>query len=212
MNSFLSAIQGVISDCSFKFDPSLTYEESIRGLRAIRSSLPISQEQVFPLFTYSLGPIKKYQQGRRQFPIQKSADPLTDPHAKDFISRICEFDITWKMYYSDIINFTTFEIFYMVEKSVNDVKEITVTLPELGDFRYFITWKDVDQVEYHKQDNLYISAGGTCTMVGELLIGLDPPLSLITEINARLKDGVYTDKVLDLIQITPAGTTYPPVP
>lgn len=206
MNQILVDIKGVYPDISYKFDPTMSYEETIRGLRAIRSSLPISNEQVFPLMTYSLGPISPTQIGRRNFPIRKDIPNL---RADQFIARMSQFDLMWKFYYSDLINFTTWEVMWMADMAINKIKEVSVAMPVIGNFRYFIVWDKVEGITFNKQDNLYMEATGKATVTGEMIIGQDLPTPLINEINVWFKDFKQHSLVYDHMKITPSGVTFP---
>ncbi len=208
MNEILNEIQVLYPDVTFKFDPTLTYEESIKGVRALRSAFDLTNEQVFPLFTYTLGVLKPFEIPRKQFPqTRNTAIPFFE--GRDFKARYCSFEIPWKWYYSDIIASKTFEVMFATETSINLVKNVFLEWTEIGIFEYQVVWDfmSLENVTYNKQDNLYMSCDGKCTVTGEFVMLSDVPLKYIEEIDLRIKN--YTTRTtIEGVKINPSGKTY----
>lgn len=208
-NEVLNGIQNIYPDVTFKFDPSLTYEESIKGVRALRSAFDVSQEQVFPLFTYTLSVLKPYEIPRKQFAHKRNElNPIFQ--GKDYKARQCAFEVPWKWYYSDIIASKTFEVMFATETSINLVKNVHFTFLDIGTFEYQVIWDfmSLESVAYNKQNNLYMSCDGKCTITGEFVMVSDLPLKYIEEIDLRIKSYVNRIKTIEIGKITPTGTTW----
>jgi len=208
-NEILLGIQGLYPDVSFKFDPTLTYEESVKGVRAMRSAMDVSTEQLFPLFTYNLGVLKPYEVVRKQFPhMRNEVDPFFQ--GKDFKSRYCSFEIPWKWYYSDIIASKTFEVMFATETSINLVKAVTLEFTDIGVFEYQVVWDfmGLESVSYNKTNNLYMSCDGKCLVTGEFIMLADTPVKYIEEIELHIKEYVTRSRTMETATVNPSGITW----
>lgn len=204
-NAVLEGIKKLYPDVNFKFDPTLTYEESIKGVRAMRSSFDVTKETVFPLMTFSLTQLLPYTIMRKQFPVQKV---IPDGIAKEYKSRFCAFDLNWKWYYSDIIASKTFEVMFATETSINLVKDVTLNMNDIGQFEYQVVWpwEGLSAVTYNKKDNLYMSCDGTAKVMGEFVMGSDVPSKLIKQINLSVNN--FMGQVYDKAKITSEETVW----
>ena len=208
-NEILDGILGLYPDCSFKFDPTLQYEETIRGVRGLRSAFDVSKEQVFPLFSYTLGVLKPFEIPRKQFPYKRNdLPPLFQ--GKDYKARQCMFEIPWKWYYSDIIASKTFEVMFATETSINLVKNVTLEFNDIGTFEYQVVWDfmGLESVAYNKDNNLYMSCDGKCTVNGEFVMLSDVPVKFIEEIDLRIRKYVHRTQIIEQAKITESGTVW----
>ncbi len=205
MDAILKEIQKLYTDATFKFDPTLTYEESIRGVRSVRSSFDITKEQVFPLMTFSMTQLLPYTIVRKQFPHKKDIPNLA---AKEYKARYCAFDINWRWYYSDIVAMKTFETMFATETSINLVKDVTLDMNDIGLFDYQVVWpwEGLAGISYNKKDNLYMSCDGSAKVMGEFVMASDIDSKLIGEIGLRVQN--FMDKTYDSARILPTGTTW----
>lgn len=209
MDEILNQIKTIYPDCTFKFDPTLTYEESIKGVRALKSAFDISKEQVFPLMTFTLGVLKPYEIPRKQFPhARNNTPPLFQ--GKDYKSRYCSFDVPFKWYYSDIIASKTFEVMFATETSINLVKNVFVDLTDIGTFEYQVIWDfmGLETVAYNKQNNLYMSCDGKFVVTGEFIMLSDLPVKYIEEINLRIRNFVHRTQIIESAKINSTGVTW----
>lgn len=209
MNELLNEIQKLYSDVTFKFDPTLTYEESLRGVRALRSAFDLTNEQVFPLYTYTLNVLKPFEIVRKQFPHRRNTEnPLFQ--GKDYKARYCSFDVPWRWYYSDIVASKTFEVMFATETSINLIKNLFLDFNDIGTFEFQVMWDftSLDSVTYNKKDNLYMACDGKCTITGEFIMLSDVPTKYIEEIHLRVKNYVSRTQIINQATITPSGTTW----
>lgn len=170
----------------FKFDPQLEYVQSVGGLRSLRHSLDLTEANVFPLFVFNrtnLIPVPDF--NRRFFPIKKDIDLGT---AVQYFMKLLQCDIMFKVFSDDVIFADTFEIMYAMVESINKIKAFTVTLPQIGDYEFYIEWSPLDETEYNKEDNLFISKSFKGTMTGSFLVvdETSADLNIIEEIHAKI--------------------------
>jgi hypothetical protein len=188
LSSLFTGMKTRYSDAVFKFDPSMEYVNSMSGLRALRHSLDTSNINVFPLFVFNrTNLIPMNNTNRRFFPMAKNE--LTGTALK-YSMKSLQCDILFKLFHKDVIFTDTFEIMYNVVESVNTIKYITVDLPDIGDFDFYLDWKNIDEGEYNKKDNFYLTKSFSATLRGSFFVfdETDLATSLITSINARILD------------------------
>lgn len=176
------------TNSDFKFDPSMEYISSVGGLRSLRHSLDITNFNVFPLFVFNrtnLIPVPDF--NRRFIPIKKDINLGT---AITYFMKILQCNIMFKVFSTDVIFADTFEIMYAAVESVNKIKSFTVNLPEIGDFEFFIEWGSLDESEYNKDANLYISKSFSATLKGSFFVVDDTAadLKIIKTIKAKIFD------------------------
>ena len=108
----------------------------------------------------------------------------------------------FKVFSKDIIFSDTFEIMYGLVESVNKIKKFTVTLPEIGDFDFYIEWEPLDETEYNKEDNFYISKSFKAVLKGSFLIVDETALDIkiIKTIKAKIFD--FHNQVLSDLTIS----------
>ncbi|MFA5071218.1 MAG: hypothetical protein WC511_02495 [Candidatus Pacearchaeota archaeon] len=207
MNEVLNKIQVMYPKANFKFDPTLTYEESIRGVRSVRSAFDITKQSVFPLFTFNMGVLKPFEMVRFQPAIQKDIPNLA---ASQFKTRYCSFEVNWRWYTTDIVASKTFEVMFLAQAAINDIKNVTLSWQEVGTFDYQVIWpfEGLTSAGYNKQDNLYNFVDGVVQITGEFICMSDVSAKLIGEIDFRLRDFVNRTHVIEQAQITPTVTVW----
>lgn len=190
--AMFNAMRERYPNLTIQFDPSLSYETSIQQVRTVRSSKQITEDTLFPLFTFKKEVMKPFEGNRRfQLPSHRIGDTAD---ALSFLCRPCEFNLVFQHYESDMIMYDTFEIMYLNKAAYNQVQEFTVTLPIIGDFKFFLIWSDLDSVEHSIEDNRYIMTSGMVTVRGHFLVMQEVPDPLIEHINLVISD--YKDTVL----------------
>lgn len=170
----------------FKFDPSMEYIKTVSGLRALRHSLSITDYSIFPLFVFNrtnLIPPSDF--NRRFIALTKDTGLGT---AVEYSVKVMQCDLMFKVFSKDVIFSDTFEIMYGVIESVNKIKSFTVTLPDVGDYTFYIEWDQLDEGEYNKEDNLYISKSFKATLKGSFFVVDETALDrkIIKTIHARI--------------------------
>lgn len=170
----------------FKLDPNLAYVSSVSGLRSLRHSLDITNYSVFPLFVFNRTNLIPYPENRRRFQVLNRNLGLGTAVKYTMKNLTC--DIMFKVFSQDVIFADTFEIMYGLVESVNNIKSFTVTLPEIGNFDFYIEWDQLDETEYNKEDNLYISKSFKATLTGSFFVYDESAaaLNIIETIRAKI--------------------------
>jgi len=112
-------------DITTKYDPSMSYEETVKGVRYVRSSMALDEEQTFPLMGFSrTSVIGQEDLPRRQIPMRPR---VADSEADQYKSRLCQFDFLFKFFERDVVMADTFEVMYGAHAAINDIKTLTVS-------------------------------------------------------------------------------------
>lgn len=184
----------------FKFDPNMEYVQSVGGLRSLRHSLDVTESNVFPLFVFNrtnLVPLPDF--NRRFNPMKKDTELGT---GINYYMKLLKCDLMFKVFSDDVIFADTFEVMYAIIESVNKIKSFTVSLPDVGDFDFYIEWSPLDESEYSKTDNLYISKSFNGTLQGSFFVvdETEATVNIIKTIRAKILD--FHNLVLSNITIS----------
>lgn len=207
LNEIFKKIREREPDWTIQFDPSLTYTDAVRGVRAVRSAMQIEQGQTLPLFSYNVAPCIPYAIERRQYPKDPrpsgtfTLEEAMAVQVKRYKSRQCTIGIPFKLYFGDVVGAKTFEVMYSCDASVDEIKHVVVDLPKIGKFQYNLQWDDLSEVTYSKNDNHYVEVSSTLHVYGEFITLLDITDKLILQIHEtindmRHEDVIFSDKII----------------
>lgn len=168
------------------FDPTLTYEESIKGIRALRSSFQVQENTVYPLFAFNRRPIVKSDDIVRVFNAKSAVDSNLEVDKFKFFWG--EFEFLFKYIVKNPTDIEEFEILYGMEEHIGKRKVITPNLPVVGDMEFYVTWNKLEELEFNKENNIYISAGSSAKISGRFILMEDTPKKIIERINLYVKD------------------------
>jgi len=210
LSEIFKAIREKEPDWTIQFDPSLTYTDAVRGVRAVRSAMQITEEQTLPLFSYNVAPCIPYAIERRQFPKDPkpegrtfTLDEAMAVRVKNYRARQCTIGIPFKLYFGDVVGAKTFEVMYSCDASIDEIKHVKVNLPKIGVFQYNLQWDDLAEVTYSKNDNHYVEVSSTLHVYGEFITLIDVESRLILQIHETIRDLRYNDLVFSDKMILP---------
>lgn len=193
MSELLDQIKIRYTNANFRFEPSMEYVDAIKGLRAVRNSKDIDDIGVFPLFVFNRGNILPHEFiGRRFSPLNR-----TDNNANEMKSRMCQVEVMFRVYSRDTVFADTFEVMYNNRESVNEILTISVDLPELGEFPFYIEWNDLSGITFNKTDNFYIGIDFGAKICGNFMLMENASVSIIEHINLKIMDyerTVFTER------------------
>lgn len=207
LKALIDAIKAEFPNWSFQFDPSLTYTEAIKGIRAVRSSMKLSQQKAMPLFTYNTMPLVQSETlPRKKYPFTKLW-PIQPGYTPDYKSRNCQMEIPWKLYTKDAVDMNTFQTLFATEATFNySVQKVSVNLPELDPFTYQVFWQPLEANNFNKEDNVFQEVSSSLKIHGEFVVAKDVPLALIQHINLMIKSfSGDTMETLHVDQVTPTS-------
>lgn len=193
IQELLNGLKGISANPKLIFDPTLGYEESITGLRALRTMMTIQDAKTFPLIAWNRSPIVPEESlGRRKI-YPKGVHPDTSDGFRLYKSVFGQFEFRMIYISDNIPDIEAFELLYATASGVNSVKKITTTFPEIGSFDYFLTWEDLADITFNKEGNVYIYIGASAIIRGGFVIfndddpgGTLDPYPHIEQIRAKI--------------------------
>ena len=177
--SIVDEIEGV----GVVLDERLSYET---GVKQWMENNPESDLSIIPLFIYKRTVTKDSEHA----PAKRGKDfrgihRLGDNDVMKFSAQHGEFDIQFMFASQNVEVSEKFEVTYNSDLGISGNKEIVVDLPELGAFRYFLEYRELDDIEFETEGAFYRAIIGSIRVRG-FYFTFTGKAGLIKKINARL--------------------------
>lgn len=131
---------------AYIFDDELDYTKSLKKIRARNKKKGLDSEYI-PLFSFKRTPLR-YSDSYNMRSISKTPDTTVSGDLGNiYKSAHCMFDIEFLFISESMEQLEEFEICYMCRNGISEQKEITVNFPEIGEFRYDLTWGDLEGLQ-----------------------------------------------------------------
>lgn len=165
------------------FDPQLSYDSAMnKWLKENKTG-----DNPMPLFAYNRS-ISNYGdsglQRRGRGVIGTLKLPNQSGIAKYSVAQT-EFVINFMYITQSMEQIERFEVAYYGAEGIGKTNKITVSMPVLGDFNYFLYYNDLDDITIEKDGSYYKSIVGTIKVRG-MYFTFKGQSDLIKEINARI--------------------------
>ncbi|MHA2202611.1 MAG: hypothetical protein ACW991_02870 [Candidatus Hodarchaeales archaeon] len=202
IDEFLRKIDERVGDLNFVYDEALTIETAIAKYRS-EAEQRGEVGPTIPLFAFRRTILRYFEHGigRRTATVQSKQKRTTGDTTKSIIfkSLYGEFDIPFMYIEHDMFKSEVFEIQYMAEHGISNVKDITINIPGLGVHTYETVFTPLEERVANVEGVYYKGINGMATIRGwyHVLRGDSPH---ITEINAKIQS--YLEKVFATIQHT----------
>jgi hypothetical protein len=165
------------------YDPSLTYETSVTGQRALRTRLELTTDSELPLMAFSRSPLRRSDELGRRSPKKVIEKNMSAFNYSEYKSLFGSFDFNYLFLTTDIRQIENFEILFYSEESLTSITELVVMVPGIGDWRFFLNWGEIDSFDVNLSGTYYKSLGGVVRVTGFYLTLLSDDNPLILEIN-----------------------------
>lgn len=184
LKSLSETIRAKLPTLAFVFDSTLSYQESARGQRALRSAMQINADTQFPLFGFSRSVLQPMAQTIYRATAKSGIrvpvpGPVSD-QIKDIYAVSGQFDLLFRIYARDVAQLEALELLYTTKAAISDVTEFTVHIPWLADapditenpnWEYRIQWHPLDDFVAQHDPFLTFSVSGRATVSGTFLSG-----------------------------------------
>jgi len=187
VSEFKQMVVEEMGGVSTVFDPLLSYESSLKQWLKENPE----GENPIPLFAYNRG-ITNYgdvglqRRSRGTTGVLKLED---DDNNKIGIAKYSvmhgEFIINFMYITQSMEEAEKFEVAYYGDEGISAGTEITVNMPKLGAFKYFLDYNDLDDITIEKEGVFYKAIIGTIKVRG-MYFTFKGQSGLIKEINARI--------------------------
>ena len=193
--------------CNYVYDPDLSYETSLQRFRN-NNTMNNTTMEALPLFSFRRTALRYPDDGsapNMRSTSHRGVQRLPDGGAVEYSAVHCEFDLDFLYINKFMQELEQFEITYMSEDGISSVKEITVTIPQLGDFKYFLAWSPLLDISDNTEDNFYKGLAGTLKVRGFFFV-FRTESKQILEINANIRafyESIAANDLIRTINIVP---------
>lgn len=214
LNEWMNQMRGAYPDMNMIYDEQLSVETALTNVRKKmerdRQAGKLKEgAREFPLLAFRRSPLKfpKFGMGRRS-QVTRLYQTEVDTEGKQVQKPIFyktiygQLEVPFFMSVETLRDEEIFELEYMAEDRVSSVKELVVKIPDLGEFKYFASYSEIESKTVQSKDMYYKLVQGTVSFLGWYIV-LEGRGSVITEIHAKVKQ--FSDQVLAEIDIF-AGT------
>lgn len=183
----LDRFRSSLPQLKFVYDENLSYETAVGKFRR-DNNLSDSSALPFPLLAIRRSVLRWPEEGMSRRSVTHRG-VQTDPTLfYKFV--FAEFDVEFLFLHNQTFETEVFEINYLSELGISNDHEIEIELPELGVWKNYCHFKELQNKEFNDVSNFFQAISGMVTVKGTFLI-LDSRYSgagLIKEINTSIKD------------------------
>lgn len=173
LKSFLdNVIRAEMPDCKYVYDPELSYESGIKRLRENNKMNQLEGKvanQPLPLFIFRRSAL--------MYPEEAQAPNMRSTHGTGTMKTAhgvavkygfvhAEFSVDFLYVNPNMEQMEQFEIAYLSKRGVTGTTEFVVDLGDLGEFRYYLSWNDVIDVEVQSETNYFKGMASTVKIRG----------------------------------------------
>lgn len=202
LDEFLNHVETNIPGVHFIYDERQTIESAITRLRERATINGETDFPILPLFSFRRSVLRYSDVGQGRRSVTNMILPEDRPidGFSTFKSVYADMDIPFIYYTNNIVDEENFEISYLSENGLSLKKEITVSIPELGDFPYMLRYDSLNDKILNVDDISYKAVVGNVMCRGWYFSasGEGKP---IMEIEKRIMN--YNERLLESETITP---------
>lgn len=185
LSIFTDSLKEEMPEMLTVYDENLSYETAISQLRSNQNESGNHTGQL-PLFAYKRSVMRVAEE---KFAGQRLAMNrgciIIDGKPITYTPFYGEFDIFFLFLANDIRTAEQFEIVYNNRRGISKPSELTLKMPDIGDFKYFFNYNPLEDFQINSQDTYYKAIIGQIVSRG-FYFTLEGEASIIKEINARI--------------------------
>jgi len=173
----------------FVYDETLTYETAVAKFRR-DNNLSNTSSLPFPLLAIRRSVLRFPQEGMSRRSVTHRGSQVVGDTAITYKFIFAEFDLEFLFLHNQTFETEVFEINYLSELGISSGHEIEIEIPEIGVWKNFCHFTELQNKEFNDISNFFQSVAGSVIIKGTFLI-LDARhagASVIKEINTSIKD------------------------
>lgn len=198
-------IRAEIQNCGYVYDPDLTYETAMKRFRNV-NQMNNAKVTAPPLFVFKRSPLRypdDVQSPNKRLIHSKNNLVTGEGSAVTYTCLHAEFDLDFLYISKNMEDIERFEITYLSEEGISGTREVTVNIPELGDFKYFISYNELVDLTVNIDDNFYKAVLSSMKVRG-FFFTFRTEAKRILEVNANIRafyDSIAANELLSTISI-----------
>ena len=187
LESLTAYMQSKLPWVSFVYDENLGYDS---GMSELRSSNNLRDQFVsrLPAFFFKRSVLRPSEKGQgRRSVTNRVLNPSQDNSSVDIYKMIQgTYDVEFNFVTSKLSEMENFEVSWLSEDGISEIKDVSVELTGLGSFPYFVTYGVLDDKIINSAENYYKVITGTINVTGSFLVFSENSTAIIKEINTRI--------------------------
>jgi hypothetical protein len=167
------------------FDPYLSYETAVTGLRNYKTNIDLSKSTVFPILAYNRTTLVP-SEGLNLRATEWRAKFVDGDTGTQYVATLGQFDIDFLYIHPNEHSIERFEILYNAQLGIQ-TKKLTLNLGSLGSFGYQVYWDLLNpNIQLSAiRDSYYKMISGTCRIFGPFFAISDTSY-IITQVNTTI--------------------------
>lgn len=191
LNEFLNRLEEWSPQLAYVYDEALTYETAVEKHRTDKN-ISDNADSVLPLFAFKrsvLVPDTENSTGRR-IGNSKIKCTLPDGTIETYKGMAGTFNIEFLYISRNMQDIERFEISYLLERSVSDIKNLDVFIPKLDTtIPYSLRYNDLDEKIINTDNNYYKALSGVFSLHG-IFLSFENVGKRIEQINQSVREPV----------------------
>lgn len=191
LNEFLNQIEEWSHGLAYVYDEALTYETAVEKYRADKN-ISDNADTVMPLFAFKrtvVRPDVENSVGKRAGNSSIKCN-LPDGTVEKYKGLMGTFSIEFLYITRDMQDLERFEISYLLERSVSNIKKLNVFLPAIDNtLDYGLRYGELDEKVINTDNNYYKALSGVFTIHG-MFLSFDGTGNQIREVNVTTNEPV----------------------
>jgi hypothetical protein len=174
-------------NCSYAYDPDLSYETGMRILRD-NNNMGTAQQDGKELFLYRVTALRHPDEGQApnvRSTHQRGKLMLSDGKAATYSAVHAEFDLEFLYVNPSMEESQKFEITFLSDDGISGTPELTAKMGELGDFRYYLKWEKLLDITVNSNDNYYKAYASILKVRGFFFV-FEGESKIIQEVKANI--------------------------
>lgn len=172
------------------YNPELSYDEGVKYLRAGTDFNDIvNNAGETPIFMFNRSALRRTESVGRRWNVKPVERDTVIGTAQEYRSGFGEFEMRFLYLTQDFRVLEAFEMGYVVGEGVKDIKDFEIDLSDygIGDFKYFTSWKPLEEIQVSVEGKSYTGISGMVTIKGNFLL-LRGEVKIIKQIDLLIKD------------------------
>jgi len=188
VEELLKRIKNDISDIKFVYNEKLTYESIVEFLRARSDLYSKNVEIPYPIFAFRRTALRYASIGAQKRSISEIVRKVVENNKNIIYRKVFgEFDIEFLWITKNVSEIENFEIAYLSEEGISGIREISVEIPQLGNFSYYTFPSILESKVFESEGNYYKMLSGKILVRGFFFV-LRGDNSIILNIEGRIKN------------------------
>ena len=174
-------------NCNAIYDPQLSYDSALVLFREQNAKMETTRDPL-PMFAFSRSALRYPELApalHRRTANNIGYHKVNEDTVFTYAMTYAEVEIQFLYVNKNMKEVEQFEINYLANEGITGSREITVNLPDLGDFNYHIDYNDILEIDANKEGAYQKGLAGSLTIRGFFFV-FRSETGLIKEINARI--------------------------